>query len=100
MAKNIYLISVVKVPASKYNYAAGGGKSTPIGRQIAYGKVIRPRQYQVCNSLASYLIRRDYISDYDRPACRLVRILARRPLGDMISNALGLGDTPGDHNRY
>ena len=36
----------------------------PIGRQIAYAEVITPRQYQVSNSLASCLIRRDSSIDY------------------------------------
>ena len=98
----IYLISVVKTPARKHNYFEIEGKSMKIGRQIAYGEVIRPRQYQVCNSLASCLIQRDSISDYDRLACCLARCLSCCPVGDAIGDALGdaLGDTPGDHNHY
>ena len=61
MAKKEREIShnIGKTLTSKQHYFASDGKSTQIGRQIAYAEVITPRQYQVRNSLASCLIRCD-----------------------------------------
>ena len=92
----LHLILVVKTPASKHNYFASGGKSTQIDRQIAYAKVITPRQIQLINSLTSCLIRPNSSSDCDCLACHLVRCLVCCLLGNIWGNALG--DMPRDHN--